>query len=107
MEKEIAKQLKQQALYTAEMFSNSNRENNVANETFEINEIIPTSDQTAIVIYKKSPSNKLALCFFYYRKGRQSGWYNFFPTDSHIAGLKEIERYKYSVEKHNYKYNFD
>ena len=54
MNKELATKLNEKALLIAERFSKNNREGNVNNENFEIKEIIPTSDHTAIVYFKKN-----------------------------------------------------
>lgn len=63
MKKETARELNEFAKEVAQRFSKTNREQNWQNETFTIKEIIPTSDQTACVIFKKD-SGKLAAFFF-------------------------------------------
>ena len=35
------------------------------------------------------------------------GWKYFFPTDSHLAGMRALELIKFEVERENYKHNFD
>ena len=92
MNKEIAIQLNKFAKEVCERYSNKNRANNFNNETFEIQEIIPTSDNTATIIYQKNTGLKQ--------------WRYFVPTDSHINGMTCFANQKIEVERHNYKYNF-
>ena len=104
MNKEIAIQLNKFAKEVCERYSNKNRANNFYNETFEIQEIIPTRDNTATIIYQKN-TGKRAGFFFYYIKGMKQ-WRYFVPTDSHINGMSCFANQKIEVERHNYKYNF-
>lgn len=106
MNKQIAKDLNKFAIEVAKRFSYKNREGNVSNETFEVYEVIPTSDQTAIVFFKKNTA-KLGMGFFYYiPRGASQGWKYFFPTDSHIVGMMASHYYKLEVERKNYGKNF-
>lgn len=107
MNKQIAKELKQSAEIVADRFSNKQREGNVNGEDFSIDRIIPTSDHTAVVRFRKN-TGKIGLAFFYYiPRGFSRGWKYFFPTDSHINGFRAFELEKYQVEKENYEHNFD
>jgi hypothetical protein len=106
MNKEIAIELDKECKIVAQRFSRTDREQNFNNETFEVDEIIPMSDHTATVVFKKS-SGKLAAAFFYYiAKGYSKGWKYFFPTDSHINGLASFHYFKLEVERKNYDKNF-
>jgi hypothetical protein len=106
MKKELVLELKSFALEVEKRFSYKNRDGNFNNETFKISEIIPTSDHTASVIFKKD-SGKLACFFFYYlNRGASKGWKYFVPTDSHITGFRAFEYFKLQVERSNYKHNF-
>tara|TARA_R100000742_G_C4279180_1_gene103144 strand:- start:1314 stop:1718 length:405 start_codon:yes stop_codon:yes gene_type:complete len=106
MNKTIAQELKVFATVVANRFSQTKREGNVSDETFEVYEIIPTSDQTAIVFFKKNTA-KLGMGFFYYiARGVSQGWKYFFPTDSHIVGMMASHYYKLEVERKNYGKNF-
>lgn len=106
MNKEIAKELKVAVDKTAALFSRTDREGNFNKETFEVEEIIPTSDHTAVVKFKKN-TGKIGLAFFYYiARGASKGWKYFFPTDSHITGMRAFELIKFEVERENYKFNF-
>ena len=106
MKKELALELKSFAFEVEKRFSYKNRDGNFNNETFKISEIIPTSDHTASVIFKKD-SGKLACFFFYYlNRGASKGWKYFVPTDSHITGFRAFEYFKLQVERSNYKHNF-
>ena len=69
-------------------------------------EVVPTSDHTAIINFKKS-SGKIGVAFCYYiAKGASKGWKYFFPTDSHINGFQAFLYYKLEAERKNYKHNF-
>ena len=65
MNKDIAIQLNDTVQRIKDYYSDPNRDCNYNNEQFTIDKIIPTSDQTAIVIFAKSGGKK-ALAFFYY-----------------------------------------
>ena len=107
MNKEIAKELKSFIKHSANRYSNKDREGNYNNEKFVISEIIPTSDNTAVVYFKKN-TGKVAVGFFYYiNRGISKGWKYFFPTDSHINGMQSFLYYKLEAERINYKHNFN
>ena len=106
MNKQVAIELFKFANEVAERFSNKDREGNFNNERFQIEEVIPTSDHTAVARFKKN-TGKIGLAFFYYiPRGMSKGWRYFFPTDSHINGFRAFELEKYQVEKENFKHNF-
>jgi len=106
MNKLIAKELNEFANTVAERFSQKDREGNYNKEDFKVYEVIPTSDQTAVVFFKKS-TKKLGMGFFYYiSRGQSKGWKYFFPTDSHVVGMMACHYYKLEVERENYKHNF-
>ena len=107
MNKQVARELKEFVDVVASRFSRKDREGNFNKEDFRVELIIPTSDHTAVVRFKKN-TGKIGLGFFYYiPRGMSQGWKYFFPTDSHINGFKAFELEKYQVEKENYKHNFD
>jgi hypothetical protein len=104
MNKLVAKELKTFAETVCDRYSQKNRSKNFNNETFSIQEIIPTSDHTATIIYEKN-TGKRAAFFFYYIPAFKK-WNYFVPTDSHINGMSCFANQKIEVERHNYKYNF-
>jgi hypothetical protein len=97
MNKLIAKELKQFAEVVCDRYSQKNRSKNFNNETFNIQEIIPTSDHTATIIYEKN-TGKRAAFFFYYIPAFKK-WNYFVPTDSHINGMSCFANQKIEVEK--------
>ena len=106
MNKLIAIELQDFCNTIAERYSNITRVGNVNNETFAVEEIIPTSDHTACVNFVKT-GGKVAVAFFYYiNKGRSKGWKYFFPTDSHVNGFQAFLYYKLEAERKNYSKNF-
>jgi len=106
MNKNIAIELDLEVKKIAERFSRKDREMNFNNETFHVDKIYPSSDHSATVIFKKS-SGKVGVAFFYYiPNGMSKGWKYFFPTDSHISGMRAFELHKLIAENENYKFNF-
>jgi hypothetical protein len=107
MNKQIAIELRDAVKVVSERFSHKEREMNFNGETFSVDEVLPVSDHAAIVKFRKNPSGKLGIAFFYYLpNGLSKGWKYFFPTDSHLAGIRALELVKFEVERENYKYNF-
>ena len=104
MNKQIARELKEFTGVVCDRYSNKNRANNYNKETFIVQEIIPTSDHTATVIYEKN-TGKRAAFFFYYIPAFKK-WNYFVPTDSHINGMSCFAGQKIEVERHDYKHNF-
>jgi hypothetical protein len=107
MRKEVAQMLKAEAENTARVFSN--RANRPA-EPFEVHRIIPLSEALAAVIYLKEQGKK-AMAFFYFLRDmgpeRRGQWRCFFPTDSHLLGLRNFLDIKQKVEEENFGLNFD
>lgn len=106
MNKKLAIKLKAKADEVAKNFSNPLRDNNLKNETFEVDNILPLSDTTAIVIFKKS-SGKKSLIFCFHVNYKEGYWGYFFPTDSHISGMSQVGKHLQEIEKHNFEYNFE
>lgn len=105
MNKERAIELKNAALSVAYKFSQKDRVGNFNGETFELVDVVPASDDSAVVFYKKN-TEKIALALFYYLDGSTPGWRYFFPKDTHISGFRAFEHYKSQIERENFKYNF-
>ena len=107
MNKQIAKELNAFSKVIAGRFSRKDREGNVSGESFQVDEVIPTSDHTAVINFKKS-SGKIGVAFCYYiAKGMSKGWKYFFPTDSHLNGFQAFLYYKLEAERRNYDKNFN
>ena len=105
MNKTIALELQKFAEEIAERFSRKDREGNYNNEDFKVKEIIPMSDHTAVINFKKT-TGKIGVAFCYYiARGKSKGWKYFFPTDSHIIGFHSFLYYKLEAERNNFKYN--
>lgn len=105
MNKQIANELKDFANEIANRFSNKDRDGNINKETFTVSEVIPMSDHTAVINFKKD-SGKIGVAFCYYiARGYSKGWKYFFPTDSHINGFHSFLYYKLEAERKNYKFN--
>ena len=106
MNKKIAKELDEFSKVIAERFSRTDREGNVSQESFTVQEVIPTSDHTAVINFKKN-TGKIGVAFCYYiNKGMSKGWKYFFHTDSHLNGFQAFLFYKLEAERHNFKLNF-
>ena len=110
MNRDRALELKKFAQTVADRFSNFNRDGNQNKETFTVHDIIPLSDDSAVINFKKTSklktSGKLAVAFCYYiNRGRSKGWKYFFPTDSHVSGMQAFHFYKSQAERINYSKN--
>lgn len=100
MNKELFEQLRVIATDNAAKYSNPEREHNYQNDVFCLDSIIPQSDTTAFVIYRKSSG--LKVLFFYYHIRMNGGrWFYFVPTDSHILGMDAIKQAKREIEIYN------
>ena len=106
MNKQVAKELNKFSKEIAKRFSRTDREGNASKETFVVEEVIPTSDNTAVINFRKN-SGKVGVAFCYYiNRGMSKGWKYFFPTDSHINGFHSFLYYKLEAERKNYDKNF-
>jgi hypothetical protein len=105
--KHLAHELQRFADELARRFSRQDREGNFNKETFAVSEIIPMSDATATLIFKKDTGKKAAFFCYYISKGMSAGWKYFVPTDAHILGMVSFAYYKLEVERGNYAANFE
>lgn len=105
MRQDLALKLKEKAEEIAKNFSNLEREFNYSRETFEIHKLVPLSEVTAALFLRKS-SGKLALVFLYWINAKGGYWAYFFPTDSHVLGLKRLDSLLQEIEEHNFSFNF-
>ena len=105
MTKLVAQQLHQAAEAAAVVFSNPSRPLNVG-ETFRVAKEQPLSENTAAVLFRKDPSQKFALDFFYYVNTGGGQWRYFFVTYQHVAGMKQVEVLLAKTEASNYDKNF-
>ena len=106
MNKQVAKELNKFSKVIAERFSRPDREGNGSKEIFKVEEVIPTSEHTAVINFKKN-SGKIGVAFCYYiARGMSKGWKYFFPTDSHLNGFQAFIYYKLEAERKNYDQNF-
>tara|TARA_R100001377_G_C3186691_1_gene108841 strand:+ start:110 stop:463 length:354 start_codon:yes stop_codon:yes gene_type:complete len=105
MDKQVAITLKKEAELTAKKFSYSDRDNNFNGEKFWIDEIIPLSAQSAIVIYEKTTGKKALAHFIHIRK--QKRWIYYFMGAAHFLNLHLLTENYADIEKHNFKLNFD
>ena len=105
MNKSIAQELDEYVQTIADRYSQKDRAGNFNNETFELDEIIPMTDVTATVIFKKNTGKQAAFFFYYINRGRSKGWKYFVPTDAHILGMTAVNHYKLEVERNKYKQN--
>lgn len=99
MKKEVKESLIQHAHYIAGTFSDPNRDYNYNNETFEVEEIIPLSEDVGAIVYLKNTGMRaVRLCLY-----RKNKWIGFFVTDSHLLGLRYVEEIKLRIERENFK----
>ena len=105
MDKQVAISLKREAEITAEKFSNVNSDNNFNGETFWINEIIPLSAQSAMVVYEKTTGKKALAHFIHIRK--QKRWIYYFMGAAHFLNLDLLTEKYAEIEEFNFHLNFD
>lgn len=102
MNKVIAQKLSEKAIEISELFSNPNRALNNNNEIFTIEKILPLSENTGGIVFKKN-TGKRALCFLYYINGSFNGWRYFFPSYNHIIGIEKVKVLLQKIEEMNFK----
>ena len=107
MKKEMARKLLGEAERVAQMYSKPDREFNHNSETFKLMKLKPLSDMTAVGIFRKHPTQKIALAFFFWTNGSGGRWNYFFPTDSHALGMGRVQDLLYQVEQKNFPLNFE
>ena len=106
MQKSRAIMLKKMADSIAHTFSSSDREHNYLNESFEVSEIIPTSESTAIVkMIKSTGKQAIAFCYWINMSGGQ--WRYFFPTYDHCVGMEMLKDELKKIEQANFPLNFE
>ena len=106
MKKDRAIKLKELSLQIAENFSRKDREYNFNSETFTVDEIIPTSENTATITFLKNTGKRgLAFCYWINMAGGQ--WKYFFPTYDHCVGMKMVEDALHGIEITNFGFNFE
>lgn len=98
MRQEVRNQLKQEAQKAASAFSNPNRDYNKNNETYKVDKITPTSEYTAVITFRKSTGIFAIMCAFYIK----DRWWTFFPTDSHLEGMRYMPGMKQKIEEANF-----
>jgi len=101
LQKALAKKLRDFADEVACRFSQPSREFNYNQETFHVQKIRPLSETTACVYFKKS-SGKMAIGFFYWLASQGGQWKYFFPTESHVHGMKTLADCLLEVEAENW-----
>ena len=105
MKKDLVHKLKDKANEIAEMFSRQDRQFNFNKETFQIKEIKPLSESTAVVYFVKEPTNKIGLAFLYWINGSGGRWQYFFPTYDHCIGMERVKEELFVVEESNFDKN--
>ena len=106
MQKNRAIMLEKTAAAIAYAFSIKHREHNYLGESFKVEELIPTSESTAIVRLRKS-SGKIGIAFCYWINMNGGEWRYFFPTYDHCIGMDMIKDELHRVEKENFSLNFE
>lgn len=103
MNKEVAISLNEEAQLTAKKFSNAARKQNWTGEVFEVDEIIPLSAQSAMVVFKKTSGKKALAHFIHIRI--QKRWLYYFVGASHLLNLDLLTKQYAKIESFNYPKN--
>jgi hypothetical protein len=107
MQKDRAKLLRQAAKQMGVNFSRSDREKNPG-ERFAVAKIVPLSDASAAVFYRKTPGKKLALAWFYWlNRTVNPTWQGFFLSYNHLTSLERLKEMLDWIETENFPKNFD
>ena len=104
MQKQRVIKLRELGEQIAKNFSNPDRERNYNNETFKVDSLIPLSESTALIMFKKS-TGKLGLTFCYWLNMAGGQWKYFFPTYDHCAGFDLVKKELHKVEQFNFELN--
>ena len=105
LQKNRAIELKKLAEVIAFNFSRTDRDFNYNNESFEVSELIPLSESTAIIKLKKS-SGKYGMAFCYWINMNGGQWQYFFPTYDHCVGMESVREELKAIEMINFEHNF-
>ena len=105
MQRNRAIELRKLAEVIAFNFSRTDRDCNYNNESFEVSELIPLSESTALIKLKKS-SGKTGLAFCYWINMSGGQWRYFFPTYDHCVGMESVKEELKSIELINFGHNF-
>ena len=104
MQKNRAIELKKFAKTIAENFSRADRDFNYSGETFEVYELVPLSESTALIKFKKS-SGKFSIAFCYWINMNGGQWRYFFPTYDHCIGMESVKEELRAIEIINFDKN--
>jgi len=108
LKKSTATQLREKAESVAWAFSQNDRAGNTLNETFDVESIMVLGETTAAVVFKKAPTDKKAVAWFYWLNGgKNKGWNYFFVTYAHLVGLEKVGDLLHEVEQHNFARSID
>jgi hypothetical protein len=106
MRKDVAIALKDMADQIAIRYSKKSRAQNVSDEIFTVDDIIPLSAQGAIVIFKKDSGKKALAHFIHVDHPKNPFWQYYFVGAQHFINLHQLEKVYAKVEKHNFHLNF-
>jgi len=105
MTKKKAILLREKAEQIAFNFSRPDRDGNPMKETFEVANIRPLSESTAIVKLRKN-TGKIGVAFCYWINMSGGQWQYFFPTYDHCIGAEKLRDILHDIEQDNFSYNF-
>ena len=104
MKRQVSQKLEETVNYVAEMYSKV-RDLNVSNETFHPHATEVLSETTAAVVFKKLPTRKLALAYFFYVPSNGGKWLHMFVSYNHLRGLNRLSEMLQIMETYNHKQN--
>lgn len=100
MKRELKEQLKAYAEEVAGILSDPKRNKaNTAEELFYTEGVVPLSEDTAGIVYRKEPSRLKVAVFVWYANGQ---WWRIVATDGHITGMLLFPAIKARAERANY-----
>ena len=102
MQADRKRKLRAKADEVARNFSRTDREKNYAKETFHVRKMYVLSEVSACVVYDKTPTNMVAVAFFYWLNQGPGRWESFFVTYQHLQNLDRVMDLLYKAEQHNF-----
>jgi len=106
MKKSVAEALKKKIEDAERSFSRADREFNLAAESFHYAKTVYASETAALVVFRKQPTRRLALAYFYWIPARGGYWNYFFVGYPHVQAmqhvadaLKKVEAYNFEVRR--------
>lgn len=102
MQKARVQALKEVANEIARIFGDEKREKNYGKMPYSVEEIKPLSESTAAIILKRPDGVKSLIFAYWINYNKNPRWHYFFPTESHIDGMKKLPPILEEINNNNF-----